>query len=159
MIQHIYITVQLSDVQEMNNNIIRIIFLLVQEKCNHFEIFFMNHKVTHITSSSPLIPSSTLAILLENAYIERSKINDIFKNNFQKQKGKLFTCLGVTQLNGHLCNKNSFQGQKFYQPGKIPCWNKQPHCSEQRPVKREQQITTTHSTSFGRRECFLTTCN
>ena len=68
----------------MNNKIIRIIFLLVQEKCNHFEIFFMNHKVTHITSSSPLIPSSTLTILLENAYVEISKTNDTVKNDFQK---------------------------------------------------------------------------
>ena len=56
----------------------------MQEKCNHFEIFFMNHKVTHITSSSPLIPSSTLTIILENAYVEISKTNDTVKNDFQK---------------------------------------------------------------------------
>ena len=68
----------------MNSKIIGIIFLLMQGECNHFEIFFMNHKFTHITSSSPLIPLSTLAILLENAYIERSKTNDIVKNDFQK---------------------------------------------------------------------------
>ena len=56
----------------------------MQGECNRFEIFFMNHKFTHITYSSPLIPLSTLAILLENAYMERSKTNDIVKNDFQK---------------------------------------------------------------------------
>lgn len=55
--------------------IVEIIFLLVQGKYNHFEIFFMDHKFTHIAYSSPLIPSTTLVILLENAYIERSKTN------------------------------------------------------------------------------------
>ena len=159
MIQQIYITIQLSDVPEMNNKIIRIIFLLVQEKCNHFEIFFMNHKVTHITSSSPLIPSSTLTILLENAYVEISKTNDTVKNDFQKQKTKLFTCLGVRQLKVIYAIENSFQGQKVQLPGKITCWNKQPYSSEQQLVKREEQFTTAHSTSFGRREYSLTTSN
>ena len=68
----------------MNSKIIGIIFLLMQGECNRFEIFFMSHKFTHITYSSPLIPLSTLAILLENAYMERSKTNDIVKNDFQK---------------------------------------------------------------------------